>query len=138
MLRFDELNEGDQLPTLVRGPITREEIAGYSRAAGDPNPMHVDEEFAKAAGYPGIFAQGMLSMGYLGQYVVGLAGVGNVKLLQSRFVKITWPDEIITCRAKVTWKEVDAAGAKLVHVELTTENQQGEVKLAGRAVLLAT
>lgn len=138
MLRFDELNEGDTLPTLVRGPITREEIAGYSKAAGDPNPMHVDEEFAKAAGYPGIFAQGMLSMGYLGQYVVGLAGAGNVKLLQSRFVKITWPGETITCRAKVTGKEIDPSGRKIVRVDLTTENQEGEVKLAGHAVLLAS
>jgi len=138
MLSFDELNEGDDLPILVRGPITREEIAAYSRAAGDPNPMHVDEEFAKAAGYPGIFAQGMLSMGYLGQYVVGIAGTGNVRLLQTRFVKITWPGETITCRAKVTGKELDPSGKKLVRVELTTENQGGEVKLAGRAVLLAT
>jgi len=138
MLKFDEVKEGDTLPPLVRGPITKEEIAGYSQAAGDPNPMHVDEEFAKAAGYPGVFAQGMLSMGYLGQYVTQLAGVGNVKLLQSRFVKITWPGETITCRSRVAGKEVDAQGNRLVRVDLTTENATGEVKLSGRAVVKAS
>jgi len=137
MLNFEELTEGVALPPHVRGPITKEEIAGYSQAAGDPNPMHVDEEFAKAAGYPGIFAQGMLSMGYLGQYVTQLAGVGNVELLQCRFVKITWPGETITCRARVTGKEIDAQGHRLLRLDLTTENETGEVKLSGRAVLRA-
>lgn len=136
MLQFDQLNEGDALPTHQRGPITKAEIAEYSRASGDPNPMHVDEEFAKASGYPGVFAQGMLSMGYLGQYVTGLAGIGNVKLLQSRFAKITWPDEVITCRAKVTGKRV-AGTEKLVDLEITTESQSGEVKIVGNATVRA-
>ena len=137
MLRFDEIQPGDALPPEVRGPITRDEIAGYSHAAADPNPMHVDEEFAKMSGYPGIFAQGMLSMGYLGRYATNLAGHGNVKLLQSRFAKITWPGETITCRARVTGKRCSEAGERLVDVELTTENDAGEVKIVGRAVLRA-
>ena len=137
MIRYDEVQIGHEFPPHVRGPITKEEIAGYSQAAGDPNPMHVDEEFAKMSGYPGIFAQGMLSMGYLGQYVTRLAGVGAVRTLQSRFAKITWPGETITCRARVTEKSVAADGAKLVHVDLSTENEAGEVKLVGRAVLRA-
>lgn len=137
MLEFDRLKEGDALPPHVRGPITNEEIAAYSRAAGDPNPMHVDDEFAKASGYPGVFAQGMLSMGYLGQYATLLGGLGNVKSLQARFAKITWPGETITCRATVTGKRVTEKGERLVDLELTTENEAGEIKVAGRAVLRA-
>lgn len=137
MLQYDQVKEGDALPVHRRGPITKAEIAEYSRAAGGPNPMHVDEEFAKAAGYPGVFAQGMLSMGYLGQYVTRLAGMGNVQLLHSRFAKITWPDEVITCRATVTGKRLPPSGEKLVDLELTTENQAGEVKITGRAVVRA-
>jgi len=136
MLHYDQLDEGDVLATHRRGPISKPEIAAYSRAAGDPNPMHVDEEFAKASGYPGVFAQGMLSMGYLGQYLTALAGIGNVKLLQSRFAKITWPDEVITCRATVTGKRI-ADGDRLIDLELTTENQAGEVKIVGKATVHA-
>jgi acyl dehydratase len=136
MLRYDQLEEGTVFATHQRGPITKDEIAGYSRAAGDPNPMHVDEEFAKASGYPGVFAQGMLSMGYLGQYLTGLAGIGNVQLLQARFAKITWPDETITCRAKVIGKR-SVRGEQLVDLELTTENQAGEIKIVGKATVRA-
>ncbi len=137
MLDFDRIREGEDLPTHARGPITKPEIAEYSRAAGDPNPMHVDEEFAKMSGYPGVFAQGMLSMGYLGQYVTRLAGIGNVLLLKARFAKLTWPGETITCRAKVTGKRVTPAGEKLVDLDLTTESESGEVKVVGSAVLRA-
>jgi acyl dehydratase len=136
MLQYERLNVGDALATHQRGPISKPEIAEYSRAAGDPNPMHVDEDFAKASGYPGVFAQGMLSMGYLGQYLSELAGIGNVKLLQSRFAKITWPGETITCRATVTGKRV-ANGDKLVDLELTTESESGEVKIVGKATVRA-
>jgi acyl dehydratase len=54
---------GQELPTLEKGAITKDMLKVYGPAAGDPNPMHVDEEFAKNAGYPGVFAHGMLSMG---------------------------------------------------------------------------
>ena len=64
--------------------------------------MHIDEEFAKNAGYPGVFAHGMLSMGYLGEFLVKAAGVGNVRKFRARFAKLTWPGDVITCKGTVT------------------------------------
>src|SRR4029079_15816865 len=61
---------GQELPPLVKGPISRDDLKAYAAASGDPNPIHVDEEFAKNAGYPGVFAHGMLSMGYVGEFLV--------------------------------------------------------------------
>jgi acyl dehydratase len=122
-----------ELPARERGPITKAEIAEYSAAAGDPNPMHVDEGFAKAAGYPGVFAQGMLSMGYLGQYLVDLFGVGSVKRLRARFAKITWPGDVVTCRGRVVRAFVED-GERLAEVEIATE-AGGEQKLTGSAVV---
>ncbi|MBU2704299.1 acyl dehydratase, partial [Sporomusaceae bacterium BoRhaA] len=46
-------------------PITRHRLALYCGASGDHNPIHVDIDFAKAAGFPDVFAHGMLVMGYL-------------------------------------------------------------------------
>lgn len=57
---------GDALPTLEKGPIERDDLKRYGAASGDPNPMHLDDAIAQSAGYPGVFAHGMLSMGYLG------------------------------------------------------------------------
>ena len=125
---------GQGLPPLVKGPITREDLKVYGPAAGDPNPMHVDEEFARNAGYKGVFAHGMLSMGYLGQFLVQAGGVGSVRKFRTRFAKITWPGDVITCRAQVTGVRDDGA-ARLVECDIWTENQDGERKLVGNAVL---
>ena len=57
---------GTELLPLVKGPITREDLKRYAAASGDPNPMHTDEEFARNAGYPGVFAHGM-QVNILGQ-----------------------------------------------------------------------
>ena len=48
-------------------PITRAKLALYAGASGDHNPMHIDSDFAKKAGFPDVFSHGMLVMGLLGQ-----------------------------------------------------------------------
>ena len=125
---------GQELPALTKGPITREMLKAYAAASGDPNPMHVDEEFARNAGYPGVFAHGMLSMGWLGDFLVRAAGVGGIRRFRARFAKLTWPGETIRCRGRVTAVS-DEPGARLVACEIWTENQDGERKLVGDAVL---
>ena len=125
---------GTELPPLVKGPITKEHLKVYGPAAGDPNPMHTDEETARNAGYPGVFAHGMLSMGYLGELVVRAAGAGNVRRMKARFAKLTWPGEVITCRGRVTAVR-DEDNARLVECDVWTENQEGERKLVGSATL---
>ena len=47
------------------GPINRTDFVRYQGASGDFNPIHHDEEFAKAAGYPSVFSVGMLQAGIL-------------------------------------------------------------------------
>jgi acyl dehydratase len=48
-------------------PVSRLGLALYCGASGDHNPIHVDIDFAKAAGMPDVFAHGMLSMAWLGR-----------------------------------------------------------------------
>lgn len=42
--------------------ITRVQIARFAGAVGDFNPVHLDDEFAKAAGLPGVIAHGPLTL----------------------------------------------------------------------------
>jgi acyl dehydratase len=125
---------GQELPPLVKGPITREHLKAYAAASGDPNPMHTDEEFARNAGYPGVFAHGMLSMGWLGQFLVAAGGPASIRRFKTRFAKLTWPGETITARGRVTAVR-DEDGTRVVECEIWTENQEGEKKLVGTAVL---
>ena len=128
------VNVGQDLPPLVKGPLTREHLKVYGAAAGDPNPIHVDDEFARNAGYPGVFAHGMLSMGYLGEFLVQAGGPGSIRKFRTRFAKLTWPGEVITCRGRVTGVADDGA-VRVVECDIWTENQEGERKLVGSAVL---
>ncbi len=126
---------GTELPTLTKPAITRETLKVYGPAAGDPNPMHVDDEFAKNAGYPGVFAHGMLSMGYLGEFLHKAAGgVANVRKFRARFAKLTWPGDVVSCKGTVTSVR-DEGGAKLVDCDIWTETQSGERKIVGTATL---
>ena len=59
--------EGEQLPELAHEPITRATLALFAGASHDHVPLHIDSDFAKAAGMDDVFAHGMLSMAYLAQ-----------------------------------------------------------------------
>ena len=126
---------GSELPTLTKPAITKETLKVYGPAAGDPNPMHVDDEFAKNAGYPGVFAHGMLSMGYLGEFLHKAAGgVAHVRKFRVRFAKLTWPGDVVSCKGVVTAVR-EENGRKIVDCDVWTETQSGERKVVGSATL---
>ncbi len=59
---FDDVQVGDELPTHhIR--LSRGDLVNYAGVAGDANPIHWDEQIAKAAGLPDVIAHGMLTMG---------------------------------------------------------------------------
>ncbi len=126
---------GTELPILTKPAITKETLKAYGPAAGDPNPIHFDDEFAQNAGYPGVFAHGMLSMGYLGEFLHRAAGgVANVRKFRARFTKLTWPGDVVSCKGVVTAVR-DEPSARVVECDVWTETQTGERKVTGSAVL---
>ncbi len=133
--RYDDISRGDEAPA-VSHELTRGDLVAYAGASGDMNPMHTDEVAAKKAGLPSVFGHGMLSMGILGRALTDWAGVGNLKQYRARFTKQTWPGETLTTRIAVTGKTQTEEG-KRVSVDVTLTNQDGEVKLAGSAVVAA-
>jgi acyl dehydratase len=64
---------GDELPPLRR-IVTRDDVLAYARASGDENPLHQNDEVARSAGFPGILAHGMFTMGHLAACLVGWVG----------------------------------------------------------------
>lgn len=70
---YDDVVVGDALPETSR-LVTREDVKAYADVSGDQNPLHQDEEVARAAGFPTIVAHGMFTMGHLASAVVTWAG----------------------------------------------------------------
>jgi acyl dehydratase len=115
-------------------PITRHRLALYCGASGDHNPIHVDLDFAKQAGFPDVFSHGMLVMGYLGQALTDAVAPSRIRSFSTRFAAITQLGAALTCEGKVT-ELIEHAGETRARLALTVKDQHGEVKLAGEAII---
>jgi acyl dehydratase len=128
---FAEINVGDALPPLTTKEITRTTLALFAGASGDHNPIHIDIDFAKRAGMPDVFAHGMLNMAYLGRLLTGWVPQSALREFTTRFVAIAQVHAVITCTGKV----VEKRDGNLVALEIEASDQNGEVKLAGTALI---
>jgi acyl dehydratase len=134
-MRFSDIGEGDEAPVRTHR-LTRTDLVRYAGASGDFNPMHHDDEHARAAGLPSVFGHGMFSMGLLATALTDWAGIGNVVAYRVRFTRQTWPGEVLRSRIVVTGKRRDEAGGRpLVDVACELANEAGEIKVAGEATL---
>ena len=122
------MNAGDELTPLVKEPVTRLQLVQYAGASGDFNPIHWDPERGQEMGLDGVIAHGMLSMGFLGQYVAQVAGPQRVRRLKVRFAAMVRPGEELTCRGVV--RAVEGRRAVL---DVWAENSGGEKVTTGEA-----
>ena len=128
--RFDEIQVGDTLPALNLPPISRTTLALFAGASGDHNPIHIDTDFARKAGMPDVFAQGMLSMAWLGRLITQWVPQSQLRRFDVRFQGITHLANAISCTGRVMEKR-DAD--RSVRVEVQSSNQHGQTKIAGDA-----
>ena len=128
---------GAELPALTTEPITRTTLALFAGASGDHNPIHIDIDVARAAGMEDVFAQGMLSMAYLGRMLTDWMPQGQLRSFSNRFTAITWLGDQITCSGKVV-EILNADGETCARLDIQAVNQNGEVKLAGEALVALT
>ena len=128
-----EFKVGDFHEEVLVEDLTRTQLVMYSGASGDYNPIHTDELYTReAAGYPGVFAHGMLTMGMTGRVITNLAGAENVRKFGVRFTSQVWPGDTLTAGTRVdAVREED--GERLVDFSVTTTNQKGEIVLTGTA-----
>ena len=133
---FEDVQPGDAMPALVKPAVQQIQLTRYAGASGDFNPIHQDDAFARAAGMGGVFAHGMLSMGFVAQSVTDWAGAGRVRKIAVRFAALVRLGDVITCRGKVLEKRPAKSGHDHdVDLELWAENQKGEKVVTGRATV---
>ena len=127
---FDDVREGQELLPFVVENLTRTDLVRYAGASGDFNPIHHDEEFAKAAGNPTVFGHGMLTAGLLAKCLTDAVGAEQLRRYKVRFATRVWPGDHITCTGKVT-KKYDADGEHRIDGEVTATRQTGETAVSG-------
>jgi acyl dehydratase len=127
------LKIGDTHSAVVVDNLTRTQIVQYAGASGDYNPLHTDEIYAtKVAGFPSVFAHGMLTMGLTARLVTDWVGDGRLLSLGSRFERQVWPGDTLTATATV--ESIDESGdGPVVQLSLQTVNQSGDRVLSGTA-----
>jgi len=123
---------GDKAEPKTYAPLTRTDFVKYQGASGDFHPLHHDELFAKATGFPSVFSVGMLQAGLLATYITDWLGVEQLRRFKVRFADQVWPGDELTCSATVIDVAETDDGTR-VTVELLCMRQTGSAALQGDA-----
>ena len=81
----------------------------YAEPSGDHNPIHLDPDFARAVGLPGIINHGLCTMAFASHAVIGVAGTDprNLVRLAVRFAKPVLPGQDISTRVWTTGSDAE-------------------------------
>ena len=131
---MENVQVGAEIPPLELPPISRYTLALYAGASGDHNPIHIDLDFARAAGMPDVFAHGMLSMAYLGRMLTNWQPQTRLRQFSSRFAAITNLQDVITCSGRVV-EILERDGETLARCEIQAARTSGEQTLVGEALV---
>lgn len=104
-----EMKAGDQIPALKVTPDKYLTVR-YAGASGDFNPIHIDEEFARAVGLPGRILHGLWSMAQVARAQTDAAGgPQHLKRLSVQFRGMGVPEQEVTVTGSV--REVSSGRA---------------------------
>ena len=132
-LRASELEVGSVFEEPVVEDLKRTQIVQYAGASGDYNPLHTDEVFAtKVAGYPSVFAHGMLTMAMTGRMLTDFVGDGRLTGFGGRFTAQVWPGDTLVASATVAAVR-EQGGEHVAELSVRTVNQDGAEVFSGTA-----
>src|ERR1700728_3456586 len=131
---FERIQVGDELPALQLLPVDRATLALFAGASGDHNPIHIDTDFARRAGMPDVFAQGMLGMAWLARVITEWAPQSSLRRLDARFLSVTHLGNAMRCSGRVVEK-LEFEGERCLRIELQSANQFGQSKIVGEALV---
>ena len=101
----------------------------YAEGSGDHNPIHVDPEFARKVGLPGIILQGLCTMAFCFKAVQDAAcdrDPFRIRRLKVRFARPVLPLDTVTTRA---WEEpLGEEGIARLGFEAVNQKQDQVIK----------
>ena len=118
----------DRLPVKEWVP-SHIQIRQYAEASGDFNPIHLDENYARQAGFEGVIAHGMLTMAQMAAMLTDWIGnEGEISKLNVRFVGMVRPGNTIRCTGFIK-----ARSENILICDLEALNEKDENVLSGLA-----
>lgn len=123
------LKQGETLFDETIAPAGRERIALFSEATEDPNPIHVDDDFAHRAGFAAVLQQGPMTTAQFARLLGKAVGDDAVKMLDITFTAPVYPEDTLILQAKIT--EV----SDVTRCTLTARKSDGEQTAKGVAEL---
>jgi acyl dehydratase len=124
------LKQGDTIFDVTRPGASRQQLADFSIGTEDPNPIHVDEAFAKEAGFPTVLQQGPMTTAHLGALLAEKFGA-RLKSLDVTFTAPVFPGEALRLVATV-----EKTGPEIV-CALAVSKSDGSSSARGTAVIAA-
>ena len=115
-------SEGDILFDATVPGADRARLADFSAGTEDPNPIHTDEAFAKAAGFPTVLQQGPMTTAHFARLLAERVGQDRLRWLDVTFTAPVFPEEDLRIEAVVT-----AVDGHAVTCALTAAKSDGTV-----------
>ena len=107
ILYWEDIKEGEKLPTLIR-EITTTTVVATAIASRDFYPVHHDLRFAQKAGARDIFINILTSGGFVGRYLTDWSGpAGELKRIKFHLGVPCYAGDILTMTGKVAKKYID-------------------------------
>ena len=110
------------------GPVTAVDLALFAAASGDHNPLHLDTDVARAAGFDRPIVHGMLTMAFTARLFTKAFGPIRLRHLQTRFTGVARLGDIVVLSATLTGSD----GA-MGRYELVARTATGDELMSGTA-----
>lgn len=105
-------------------PVCEDQAKWYAEVSGDKNPIHIDEDFARSAGFPGPILHGLCTMSLVSRVIVDeyLKGEpGRLKRLKVEFSSPVFPGDFLRV---VAWKGGISEQREILHIEVQRDGRR--------------
>ena len=130
-MRTNSFSLGDLVLDWALPGASRAAIALFSEATEDPNPIHVDDGFARRCGFPQAIQQGPMTTAHFARLLAERFGPARLKLLDVTFTAPVFPEEELRLTARVAKADGD------VTLDLVAAKADGTTTAKGIAVIAA-
>jgi acyl dehydratase len=121
-----------ETPTVTVDDYVRPEQAGIYRLSGDRNPLHIDPNAARAAGFADVFLHGLCTMGFAARAIIRGICQGDAARLQSISCRFSSPVGLDQPLRTDIWQLTSQ------EIAFQTNQAVGQALSRGRALLTAS